>query len=387
MDSFGIEKLNFYTPNQYIDLVDLAHARGVDPNKYLIGIGQEKMAVAPLDQDIVAMGANAAEPLMDEGLRTSLGLLVVGTESGIDQSKAAALFIHQLLGLPESMRVMEIKEACYGGTAGLMVALDFVRSHPESKALVITSDIARYGLQTPGEVTQGAGAVAMIVGNKPGVLAIEPNTVVASRSTYDFWRPNYSNVAFAQGKYSEEVYLSMFTEVWDRAENMSLTQSDNLAALLFHIPFSKMGRKGLRTLESKVNATSYARMVERFENSIIYGQQVGNIYTGSLYLGLLSLLENDTSLVEGDRLSLFSYGSGSEAELFFGTIQPDFRAHLDAKKHSSMLKNRRRLSVAEYEHEFEKELVQDGTEQILKRSDFNAPHHLIGLNKHQRSYC
>ena len=41
----GIDKIGFYTPQQYLDLKDLAQARQVDPNKYLIGIGQSKMAV------------------------------------------------------------------------------------------------------------------------------------------------------------------------------------------------------------------------------------------------------------------------------------------------------------------------------------------------------
>lgn len=383
---FGIDKLNFYTPNQYVDLVELARARCVDPDKYLIGIGQERMAVAPVDQDIVSMGANAAEPLLDDVTRASLGLLVLGTESGIDQSKAAALFVHQLLALPEGMRVMEIKEACYGATAGLMVALDFVRSHPDRRALVIASDIARYGLDTPGEVTQGAGAVAMIVSADPTVLAIEPGTVVASRSTYDFWRPNYSTVAFAQGKYSEEVYLAMFRDAWNRASQMGLTCPEGLAAQLFHIPFSKMGRKGLRTLQGMMTDDDYGRLANRFEDSIRYGRQVGNIYTGSLYLGLISLLENDSSLRPGDRMGLFSYGSGSESELFFGKLCSGFQSELNSAGHRAMLEGRTKLCVEEYERVFNAGLVQDGSRQVLERSDFDAPHYLTGLDRHQRLY-
>ena len=40
----GIDRINFFTSNQYVDMVELAQARDVDPNKYLIGIGQSKMA-------------------------------------------------------------------------------------------------------------------------------------------------------------------------------------------------------------------------------------------------------------------------------------------------------------------------------------------------------
>ncbi|MFR5662880.1 MAG: hydroxymethylglutaryl-CoA synthase, partial [Limosilactobacillus mucosae] len=36
----GIDKMAFATTSEYIDLTELAKVRGVDPNKYLSGIGQ-----------------------------------------------------------------------------------------------------------------------------------------------------------------------------------------------------------------------------------------------------------------------------------------------------------------------------------------------------------
>ena len=62
--TIGIDQLNFYIPNFYVDMAELAEARGVDPNKFLIGIGQSQMAVSPVSQDIVSMGANAAQPIL-----------------------------------------------------------------------------------------------------------------------------------------------------------------------------------------------------------------------------------------------------------------------------------------------------------------------------------
>ena len=43
----GIDKINFYVPPYYVDMTELALARNVDPNKFLLGIGQEQMAVNP----------------------------------------------------------------------------------------------------------------------------------------------------------------------------------------------------------------------------------------------------------------------------------------------------------------------------------------------------
>jgi hydroxymethylglutaryl-CoA synthase len=345
--------------------------------------------VPALSQDIVALGANAAEDALsdcEDAEKASIGLLIVATESGVDQSKASALFVHELLGLPDSMRAIEIKEACYGGTAGLQIAADFVRAHPGAEALVIAADIARYGLNTGGEVTQGAGAVAMLVAENPHILALEERSVVRSRSTDDFWRPNYSAEAFAKGKYSEQVYLEMFAEDWREAESLGLTQVGDLQALLFHIPFSKMGRKGLRSLESVIPITDYERLRARFEKAIIYGQDVGNLYTASLYLSLISLLEQDESLYEGDRIGLFSYGSGSVAELFFGTLQIGYRDRLDRTSHEALLATRQRLNMNEYETIFNDSLVTDGSRQDIEDGDTTAPHALVRIEGHERCY-
>lgn len=379
----GIDKIGFYTPLQYLDLKDLAQARQVDPNKYLIGIGQNKMAVADMDQDIVSMAANAAEEILDVANRQKIGLLIVATESGVDQSKAAALFVQDLLQLNHNLRAIEIKEACYGATAGLQWAYDFVSLHPEKKALVIASDIARYGLETAGEVTQGAGAIALLISQKPRILTLEKKSIYRSQNANDFWRPNYSQEAFSRGKYSEEVYLKMFTQIYQQATE--LIDEKKLAALLFHIPFSKMGRKALQTLTTQLSDVSYERLLQRFEKSIIYGKNVGNIYTGSLYLSLLSLLENDDTLKPDDRIGLFSYGSGAVAELFFGCLQSGYQNSLYPQKHQKLLAQRQRLNIDEYEQIFQQHLVTDGSSQIIP-SKRETLHRLLRVENHERFY-
>lgn len=64
--AIGIDKLDFYIPSFYVSMDDLANARGVDPNKFKIGIGQNKMAVNPVSQDIISMGINAAQDILSE---------------------------------------------------------------------------------------------------------------------------------------------------------------------------------------------------------------------------------------------------------------------------------------------------------------------------------
>lgn len=51
-------------------------------------------------------------------------MVVVGTESGVDQAKAVASYVQGLLELPTAIRTFDTQHACYGGTAGLMAAAD-----------------------------------------------------------------------------------------------------------------------------------------------------------------------------------------------------------------------------------------------------------------------
>ena len=43
----GIDKMAFATTDEYIDLRELARERGDEPDKYTIGIGQDRQAVVP----------------------------------------------------------------------------------------------------------------------------------------------------------------------------------------------------------------------------------------------------------------------------------------------------------------------------------------------------
>lgn len=385
----GIDRISFTTPHYYVDLTDLAKAREIDPNKFTIGIGQSEQSVPPNNQDIVTLGAQAALPLLKYVKKDKLKMLIVGTESGVDASKSSALYIHNLLKLNSCARCIEIKEACYGGTAALMTACDYVRVHKDSQVLVIAADIARYGLNTPGEVTQGAGAVAMLISANPHVLKINDDSVVKSCDIQDFWRPVYQDTALARGKFSSEKYIEFFLDVWQKYSEQNSCDLNDFAALCFHLPYTKMGLKALRAaMDSSENLseTSRVRLLEKYETSTKYSRRIGNIYTGSLYLGLLSLLELDgnpevvnpgaanpaatsiqtstiqtnsscenqkfSSLKEGDKIGLFSYGSGAIGEFFTGTLMQGFKQALFASEHIEMLNSRVKLTVSEYEKMF-----------------------------------
>lgn len=381
----GIDQIGFYTPNKYLDIVDLAHARNQDPNKFLIGIGQSKMSVADQTQDAVSMGINATLSYLDKIDRAKVGLLIIGTESGVDQSKSASLFIKSALKLAPDVRTFEIKEACFGMTAGIMVARDYVRLHPHHSAIVIGSDIARYGVNTGGEVTQGAGSVSMLIKAEPSILALSNGHSAYSADINDFWRPNDSAVALVNGKYSKEVYLDFFKRTFTDYQNKTAIETSEFSALLYHLPFVKMGFKANQlAIEGQTEATA-KRLETNFTASAQYSREVGNIYTASLYLSLLSLLENG-ALTPGALIGLFSYGSGAMGEFYAGEVVADYEKVLDRRADEKMITRRQKLTVTEYEEIFNEalKLPQDNLE--LKSDEETGYWYFAGTKDHVRQY-
>ncbi len=208
----GIDAIALSVPRGHVDLRDLAAARGIPASKYLDGLGTHRMAVAAADEDPVTLAANAARRLFAlSGVDPAeIGMCIVGTETAVDHSKPVAAFLHGLLGLPSACRVFETKHACFGGTAGLLNALDWIASGSARgrSALVVCTDIARYPLGSAGEPTQGAGAVALLVRKDPRLLSIEIGRSGSfARDVYDFWRPLDRKDALVDGHFSVQCYL------------------------------------------------------------------------------------------------------------------------------------------------------------------------------------
>lgn len=381
----GIDKIGFHIPHYYVDMNDLAVAREEEPAKFTVGIGQDKMAVAPITQDPVTLAANAALNILDEEDKEQIDFVMFGTETGIDQSKSAAVYVHRLLGLKPNARSIEMKQACYSGTAALQLAKGHIAMNPESKVLVLASDIARYGLNTAGEVTQGAGAVAMVVSANPKIMTIENDSTFLTEDIMDFWRPTYSDVAYVDGKYSNEQYLAFVSHVWEKYKTETGLGLDDFAAVCFHLPYTKMGVKALQTLLHEGTTETQERLEEHFQKSIKYSRDVGNIYTASLYLGLISLLEQ-TDLAAGDRIGMFSYGSGAVGEFFTGVLQEGYRDHLTKDVHDALFQQRTKLSVPEYEKEFIATLPIDGSTIDLDVANDPAPIYMSGITEHMRQY-
>ena len=384
--SVGIDEISFYTSSYYLDLRTLAERQGTDPNKYYDGIGQEKMAMAAHDEDIVTLAANAALPIVERIGTDAISTILFATETGIDQSKAAGVYVHRLLGLNSRCRVVELKHACYSATAAVQMACALVARNPSKQVLVIASDVARYDLDSPGEATQGCGAVAMLIKANPRVLEIEPESGTHTEDVMDFWRPNYRTTALVDGKYSTKIYLTSLKRSWENFCEESFVRYGDIDYFCYHLPFGKMAQKAHSQL-ARVNKTGQSpeELAAQIEPTLIYNRLIGNCYTASMYIGLCSLLEQLNEDLTDKRIGLFSYGSGSVSEFFTAKVVAGYQSALNTERHAELLNDRTELSYEEYLTLYRYPDPRDGGQHVIA-PDTQGRFRLAAISDHKREY-
>ncbi|MBF6331956.1 hydroxymethylglutaryl-CoA synthase [Nocardia transvalensis] len=346
--SVGIHDIAFSSGHYALDSATLAAHHGVNAAKYIVGLGQTAQTVPAADEDIVTMAACAARRIIDRHGTGGIRTVLLATETGIDQAKSAGIYVHHLIGLPPATRVVELKQACYSGTCALQMAAAMVARDPTERVLVIATDVARYDLDSKGEPTQGAGAVAMLIAAEPAVAVVEPVSGVYTADIADFWRPNHRTTAIADGKLSIAAYLHAVEQAWKDYETRGGHELSAFAAFCYHQPFTRMAYKAhARLLEMNGVAATDERLHRDLHATTIYNAAIGNSYTASLYIALLSLLDHADDLA-GKPIGLFSYGSGCVAEFFSVTVVPGYRRHLRTEVNRSVITNRVGISYEKY---------------------------------------
>lgn len=201
MKSVGIDSIAFYVPQLYVPISDLAEARGIPAEKLEKGLGLKKMAIPNVGEDAATFAANALLNLIEQNNLNpnDIGRVYLGTESAIDGSKPTATYAVEIVENKLKNRygersfkncdVLDMTFACVGAVDALHNSMDWVIQNPTRKAVVIASDLSKYDLNSTGEYTQGAGAVAVLVSHNPSILEINEIWGVASKSEGDFFKP------------------------------------------------------------------------------------------------------------------------------------------------------------------------------------------------------
>lgn len=350
----GIAAFGLHLPPLALDVTDLAALRGVDPAKYTMGLGCREMALCPPGFGVVELAGEAARRALARwgGDPARIGLLAVGSESAVDMSRPLSAWVADGLGLSGAVRSYEIKHACYGGTVALRQAVEWRLSGAARgrAALVVAADVALYAPADPGEPTQGAGAVAMVI-DEPTIATIDPITHAWSEPAFDFWRPVGEAFPRVDGPFSLECYKRAAERcfgalVGDGDPEATLA---GFAALAFHVPFPKMVKKTVIHVGECFGfsaGTIEAIFARQVDPTMGWNRRIGNAYTASLWFAVAEALAGRTA---GERIGAFSYGSGFGSELLTLEAGPAAAAGAWTEDVEQDLAGRRRVGIAEYQ--------------------------------------
>uniref|UniRef100_A0A0W0FZQ8 Hydroxymethylglutaryl-CoA synthase n=1 Tax=Moniliophthora roreri TaxID=221103 RepID=A0A0W0FZQ8_MONRR len=380
----GILGMDIYFPRRCISEEDLEVFDGVSKGKYTIGLGQEYMAWPDDREDINSFALNAVSGLLEKFNvdPRSIGRIDVGTETIIDKSKSVKTTLMSLFAESGNFDIegIDSKNACYGSTAALFNAVNWIESSSWDgrNAIVVAGDIAVYA-EGAARPAGGAGAVALLIGpNAP--IVFEPIHGNYMADTYDFYKPNLSSeYPEVDGPVSvvtytgalDNAYTAYREKVARAAKRAGVsTQHDDSKAIfsidsvdyaLFHSPYGKQAVKGHARLlfndflsNSKApifaniaNAEAYRALsqaaslkdkglekdfitagkksfAEKVEPGMACSKRLGNMYTGSLYGCFASLVSNvEPAQLKGKRVSMYAFGSGCAASFFTIRVKGD----------------------------------------------------------------
>jgi polyketide biosynthesis 3-hydroxy-3-methylglutaryl-CoA synthase-like enzyme PksG len=368
MSDVGIEAMNVFGGSVYLDVMQLAKYRRLDTIRFENLLMKEKAVALPYE-DPVTYGVNAAKPLLDalsETEKDRIELLITCTESGIDFGKSLSTYIHHYLGLNRNCRLFEIKQACYSGTAGFQMAVNFIQSQvsPGAKALVIATDISRFTATAVGEnatedwsfaePSSGAGAVALLVGENAEVFQVD----LGANGYYgyevmDTCRPVPESEA-GDADLSLLSYLdcceNAFLQYQKRVIDVDYRQTFHYLA--FHTPFGGMVKGAHRTMMRKMTGAAPREIEADFQQRVLpgmlYCQRVGNIMGATVFLSLASAVDHG-QFEHPRRIGCFSYGSGCCSEFYSGVVTAEGQQRQQRFQIERQLNERYQLSMDEYE--------------------------------------
>lgn len=335
----------------------------------------DERSVNPPYEDPVTMAVNAAKPMITDEDRAAIELLIVGTESGVDQEKPISAWVHRYLGLRSNCRTFEIKHACYGGTAALQMALSWVASghSGNAKALIITTDESRAHPGKPYEYVLGAGAAAVLVSKEPRFFQVE-----VERSGYftnevdDLTRPT-SRIETGNSETSLLSYLEALEGAYSHyVERAGIIVDFDVyfKRNIYHVPFGGITFLAHKTLLRRDAQASKAEAWSDFERKSLpalrYARRMGGTLSSSVFIALVGVLDDSTELDAGDRIGVYSYGSGSCAEFYSGLVGTDARQIAHAACLETLLDDRYNLSVHEYED------IEHARDAAIDRGDFQT---------------
>ena len=443
MSATGIDAIAFYVPQLYVSMDNLAEARNIPAEKLKRGLGLQKMTVPNVGEDAATFAANALLNLIAQNNidPNDIGRVYLGTESAIDGSKPTATYAVEIVENELAQKygersfkncdILDMTFACVGAVDALHNSIDWVKQDNNRKAIVIASDLSKYDINSTGEYTQGAGAVAVLVSHNPSIIKINDVWGVASKSEGDFFKPRRaykkrellksvfnelnlddsdekikafieaSNSGFwsddsevvevfkeepvFDGQFSNACYSDRITEALNHFDAQEPTRfNEQWQHIVFHLPYAFHGRRII--FDNWLNWIKEGDLYNKLEDEIgkledsdkkdwskkaykselynafintkiaqgeLASSEIGNMYTASIFMSLLSLLASNydnQKNITGNTIGFIAYGSGSKSKVFEGVVQDGWKSKIESINLFETLNNRISIDVDTYEN-------------------------------------
>ncbi len=193
------------------------------------------------------------------------------------------------------------------------------------------------------------------------------------------------------GPYSNDCYQARITEAlenFNKKEKISVLE--RWSKIIFHLPYAFQGRRMIVAnwmewmreagrvaelvaileelgLSSEDEATQVKGLAKstlfkdfidaQIAQSELASAQIGNMYTASIFMSLLSMLsaaKSENEELTAKKIGFFAYGSGSKSKVLEAEVQPEWKAAIDQINLFADLENRNAISFEEYENRHKK---------------------------------
>ncbi len=423
----GIDDMAFYVPNIYLPIKDLADARNIEYAKLNKGLGLTTMSLADIHEDASSMAANAVLNLIKKNnlKPQEIGRIYVGSESATDGAKPIASYVVAMLtdyykdeyGENAFMHtdVVDMTFACIAGIDAMLTTLDWVNADRKRIGIIVATDNAKYELESTGEYTQGAGAVATLIKHNPRLISLSEPIGISTIGEHDFFKPvrkikkaalvsllkgtenHIPNVVSQNeeyveihkifpvfdGQYSNKCYASRMSEAYKHFVKLKegTHKLEDWDKLIFHLPYAFHGKRAFADVfwdTYKENETLKKQLLEldpdffshqtlrlvtktqlykdfvnkKVEKGQRASSYIGNLYTGSIFMSLMSMLEvelNDNNDISREKVGFCAYGSGSKSKVFEGRIQESWKEVVSKFEIFATLDKRNAIDFATYE--------------------------------------
>lgn len=377
----GIEKINVYGGSLVLDIEKLAIARGRDVKFFKEELMLDSKSQNVDYEDVITMAVNAAKPIISDQDKEDIELCIFATESGLDFCKTNSTYVCKYLGLKPQVRNFEIKNACYAATCAIQMAIGWIQSGvaPGKKALIVSSDINYDHEGRVGEEVPAIGAVAILISDQPKVIEYElgKNGYFTFECT-DYARPT-ATYDIINGEESLYAYLDCADGAWEHYRKVvgeELDFNSYFKRVIYHTPFGGLVRLAhSNILKENYPGIKRSEIRANFEEKVIKSfkipRSVGNTYSSTVYTSLVSLLLDDDDVKPGDRIGIYSYGSGSCAEFYSAIVLPEAKEYIKSLGIDEHLDARKELTIEEFDNLAKKR--SSHAEKATYETDFDYP--------------